>query len=231
MGEQTNVTALLKARELLIEAIALGNITPQIISGTLTSAFGGTDTSGAWNWRTAYDVMQSAALHVARDEFITKQRPLCGVQGLEVFSNIASRLPTETRRSERQMQLQQFSTSLEWGWVAAMAAQVRGDDVVLEPSAGTGCLAEIGQMSAKAGNARARDVHLFVNELDPVRSALLGAKQGREVSTFDAEFIDDLLDGSINPSLVLMNPPFASRSARPTASPREHRRGQMLEKD
>jgi predicted RNA methylase len=136
------------------------------------------------------------------------------VQGLEVFSNIASRLPTETRRSERQMQLQQFSTSLEWGWVAAMAAQVRGDDVVLEPSAGTGCLAEIGQMSAKAGNARARDVHLFVNELDPVRSALLGAKQGREVSTFDAEFIDDLLDGSINPSVVMMNPPFASSVSR-----------------
>lgn len=214
MGEQVNTTALLRARAELIEAIAAGKITPKSVAGAMTRAFGGTDASGAWEWRTAYDVMQSAALEVAHDQFSSGLGPLNSAQGLQLLSNIASRLPTETRRSERQMQLQQFSTALEWGWVAAQAAQVNAGDVVLEPSAGTGCLARIAQMSAMAAKGRATDVGIALNEIDPVRCALLSAGQGGDVTFHDAEFIDDLLEGSICPSVVLMNPPFASSASR-----------------
>ena len=214
MGEQTNKAALLQARELLIKAIAAGKITPQSVAGAMTTAFGGTDASGAWGWRTAYDVMQSAALEVAQGKFKAGQGSSNRTRGLETLSEIVSRLPTETRRSERQMQLQQFSTSLEWGWVAALAAQVTAGDVVLEPSAGTGCLARIAQMNAQITKGRAPDVALVMNEIDPVRSALLAAGQCGELSSHDGEFIDDLLDCSISPSVVLMNPPFASSASR-----------------
>jgi len=170
-----NNTALLTARHELGGAIAQGNLTPKILSNVMSSAFHGTDASGAWDWRTAYDVMQAAALDVAQLKVGVGHA--FAKQGLEVLSEIASRLPTETRRSERQMQLQQFSTALEWGWVAACAAQVSPSDIVLEPSAGTGCLARLAQMSAQADKARSSGIQLVLNELDPVRCALLDAGQ------------------------------------------------------
>ncbi len=42
-------------------------------------------------------------------------------------------LPTETRRSERQVQLQQFSTPLDLAFIVAMAARITKADVVLDP--------------------------------------------------------------------------------------------------
>ena len=175
MNFALNNTALSTARHELAGAIAQGNLTPKIISDVMGVAFHGTDAAGAWDWRTAYDVMQAAALDVAQLKVGVGHA--FAKQGLEVLSDIASRLPTETRRSERQMQLQQFSTALEWGWVAACAAQVSPSDIVLEPSAGTGCLARLAQMSAQADKARSSGIQLVLNELDPVRCALLDAGQ------------------------------------------------------
>ena len=51
------------------------------------------------------------------------------------------RLLTETRRSEQQIRLQQFSTPLPYAALAVRAAAIRNGETVLEPSAGTGALA------------------------------------------------------------------------------------------
>lgn len=75
-------------------------------------------------------------------------------------------------------------------------------------------MARLAQMSAQVDKARSSGIQLVLNELDPVRCALLDAGQGGPTSTHDAEFIDDFLDPSIIPSVVLMNPPFASSAAR-----------------
>jgi predicted RNA methylase len=68
---------------------------------------------------------------------------------------------TETRRSEQQIRLQQFSTPLPYAALAVRAAAIRTGEVVLEPSAGTGSL---------AGFAKRAGAKLLLNEVDPFRS-------------------------------------------------------------
>ena len=159
----------------------------------MREAFGGSDASGAWSWRMAYDMMQAAAaMRVAR----------AGAEDVGRLARLlASRLLTETRRSEQQIRLQQFSTPLPYAAMVARAAAIGPGDTVLEPSSGTGTLA------AFALRAGARPI---LNEIDPFRQALLDAVFETDVTGFDAEHIDDLLPTPDCPSVVLMNPPFAS---------------------
>ena len=117
--------------------------------------------------------------------------------------------PTETRRSEAQIRLQQFSTPLPYAHVAATAAAIRPGDVVLEPSAGTGALAHMARAGGgEAGAERDRPVP---------RDAAGGGVAAP--TRHDAEHIDDLLDRGPCADVVVMNPPFsssASREADPT---------------
>ena len=103
------------------------------------------------------------------------------------------------------MRLQQFSTPLPYAFVAATAAAIRPGEVALEPSAGTGALARM----AEAAGAR-----LVLNEIDPFRAALLEILFDVRPTRHDAEHIDDLLDPVLAPTVVLMNPPFASSASR-----------------
>lgn len=198
----------------MADALRLGSLTTGQISQIMSDAFNGSDAAGAWEWRQAYDLMQAAALDVLAT--IASGQSHEGI--LRAAEDIASRLPTETRRSERQMQLQQFSTALPWAVVMAVAGAARETDVILEPSAGTGSLLRVALMGARKLRGKAvPEVH--ANEIDPFRAAILEAslKTGSglaSVTRLDAEFIDDLLETDIAPSLVLMNPPFASSTAR-----------------
>jgi hypothetical protein len=90
-----------------------------------------------------------------------------------------------------QIELQQFSTPAPIGYLAALAARIAPTDLVLEPSAGTGLLAEF----ASRANAR-----LVLNEIDPARAEMLAADSpGAAVTRHDAELIHDLLAPSIRP--------------------------------
>ena len=61
---------------------------------------------------------------------------------LAMLETLAAALePSQTRRSEEQLALQQFSTPLPLAYAALQAAAIRPGDIVLEPSAGTGMLA------------------------------------------------------------------------------------------
>lgn len=155
--------------------------------------FGGSDAAGAWDWRIAYDAMQAAA--VLRVVQGTDQDALTSAELL------ASRLLTETRRSEQQIRLQQFSTPLPYAALVARAAAIRSGETILEPSAGTGALAGF----ALRGGGKA-----MLNEIDPFRRALLEAVFAVEVTGHDAEHIDDLLATPDLPGVIAMNPPFAS---------------------
>jgi predicted RNA methylase len=160
----------------------------------MRETFLGSDAGGAWDWRKAYDMMQAAAVQALlrgdsseNDYFAAKL--------------LASQLLTETRRSEQQIRLQQFSTPLPFAALVLRAAAIRRGETVLEPSAGTGALAAF---AARAG------AKLLLNEIDPFRQSLLRAVYGGEVTGQDGEHIDDLLQAPVLPDVVVMNPPFAS---------------------
>ncbi|MCA1337938.1 strawberry notch family protein [Pseudooceanicola marinus] len=159
----------------------------------MRETFGGSDAGGAWSWRMAYDAMQAAAV------LQVVQRT--GQDALTSAELLASRVLTETRRSEQQIRLQQFSTPLPYAALVARAAAIRSGETFLEPSAGTGALAGF---VLRAGGKP------MLNEIDPFRRALLEAVFAVEVTGHDAEHIDDLLATPDLPGVMVMNPPFAS---------------------
>ncbi|WP_371158351.1 strawberry notch-like NTP hydrolase domain-containing protein [Jannaschia sp. 2305UL9-9] len=183
----------------LADDLRAGRLMTAILSEHMTEVVGGTDAEGAWSWRQAYDLVQAAAISA---DGIEQDDPAARLAALEAA---AWTRPTETRRSERQVRLQQFSTPLPYAFVAATAGAIRPGDTVLEPSAGTGAPAH---MARRAGG---RPV---LNELDPFRAAILQELFGAPVTRHDAEHIDDLLDRGHLADVVLMNPPFASSAAR-----------------
>jgi len=159
----------------------------------MRETFGGSDAGGAWSWRMAYDLMQAAA--------VMKIVQGSGTDASATASLVASRLLTETRRSEEQIRLQQFSTPLPYAALVASAAAIRPGETVLEPSAGTGALAGF---AIRAGGKP------MLNEIDPFRRALLEAVFETPVTGLDAEHVDDLLSVPDLPGVIVMNPPFAS---------------------
>lgn len=167
----------------------------------LTNAFGGSDAEGFWAWKDAYEATEVAQLLFLR-KFGTVISARAAQTTLAMLTKVADLIPTHTRRSEESQQLQQFSTPMPLGFVAARAAGILAEDLVLEPSAGTGLMAIFAELM---------QARLSLNEYAPVRSALL--KQlfpGSMVSQHDAAHIDDYLAPSVRPTVVLMNPPFSA---------------------
>lgn len=177
-------------------------------------AYGGGAADGHWSLRDAYDVLELAeVLHLADTTLPSDPRDCLAALGAFVAS-----LPTHTVRSEDQIALQQFSTPATIAYLAALAARVSAADLVLEPSAGTGLLAVFAQ---RAG------ARLVLNELDQSRAEMLAAAfPAVPISRHDAELIDDLLPGDVQPTVVLLNPPFSrslGRHADPLAALRHLR--------
>ncbi|MEO4045229.1 strawberry notch-like NTP hydrolase domain-containing protein [Hoeflea sp. CAU 1731] len=184
---------LLQAMALIGSEIDKQPLKSSSLARIMRATFGGSDASGAWDWRMAYDMMQAAAvMQVVRDS---------GSEVLAAVRYLASRLLTETRRSEQQIRLQQFSTPLPYAGLVTRASAIRPGETFLEPSAGTGALAGF---AVRAGGKP------MLNEIDPFRRALLEAIFDTQVTGFDAEHIDDLLTAPELPGIIIMNPPFAS---------------------
>lgn len=166
-------------------------------------AFGGSDATGAWDWKLAYEAGEAALVLFLR-KF---GRALLGRAGspaalLPILAKVSGLLPSHTRRSEEMERFQQFSTPLPMGLAAIAAAQITARDLVLEPSAGTGLLAVLAEI---AGGS------LALNELAYTRADLLRLLfPGHPVTIFDAAQIDDHLDAGVRPSVILMNPPFSA---------------------
>ncbi|SEQ78282.1 strawberry notch family protein [Thalassovita taeanensis] len=193
--KQSPSKAQLKSALSLIAAeIARGPLRSSSLSKIMRDTFGGSDASGAWSWRMAYDMMQAAAAQ-------TLSLDASGSGALGAAKNLAMRLLTETRRSEQQIRLQQFSTPLPYAALAVCAAAIRNCETTLEPSAGTGSLAGL---MKRAGGI------LMLNEVDPFRRQLLDVVFDAQATGHDAEHIDDLLTSRTAPSVIVMNPPFAS---------------------
>ena len=170
---------------------------------TMETAFGASDSTGAWDWKTAYDACEAATvLFLRKYGKALFRKDGTPAARLSALTKVANFLPTHTRRSAESQTYQQFSTPIPLGLVAAHAAAITPADRVLEPSAGTGLFAIFAEI---AGGA------LVLNELADTRASLLSLLfPAIPVTRFDAAQIDDHLDPAVTPSVVLMNPPFSA---------------------
>jgi predicted RNA methylase len=197
-------SALFRAAGALSEMLAQGcALDAQILRSAMEVAFDGSDAAGIWNWRLAYDAAEAAAVLFLR-KFGPAMHARAGSSAalLEMFERLSAVLPSQTRRSEESQAFQQFSTPLPLGFAVAAAASMAPADTVLEPSAGTGLLA----IFAELAGAR-----LILNELAETRAELLGELfPAVPVSRHDAAQIHDHLHPQLQPTVVLMNPPFSA---------------------
>ena len=174
-----------------------------VLRAAMENAFGASDSSGAWDWKTAYDACEVATVLFLRKFGKSLLRKAGSpLAALPLLGKITGLLPTHTRRSEESQAFQQFSTPVMLGMAAVTAAAITPADRVLEPSAGTGLLAILAEISGGS---------LVLNELADLRAGLLSLLfPAVPVSRFDAAQIDDHLDTGIVPSVVVMNPPFSA---------------------
>ncbi len=172
------------------------------LRAAMEAAFGASDASGAWDWKSGYDACEAATVLFLRKYgkalFRKAESPAARLSALV---KIASLLPTHTRRSEESEAFQQFSTPIPLGLAVVTAASITPADRVLEPSAGTGLLAILAEIAC------GRPV---LNELAEARAGLLSHLfPAVPVTRLGAAQIDDHLDAGAVPSVVLMNPPFS----------------------
>ncbi|MDE2623693.1 MAG: strawberry notch family protein, partial [Betaproteobacteria bacterium] len=201
--EQT-ARSIIEAAQDLLGHLAVGRrIDPPAIRTAMQSAFGVNDASGAWDWKTAYEAVEIAQLlFMRRYGPAIRARTADPFERLKLIERIAKLAPSQTRRSEKMVQYQQFSTPLGLAWVAGFAAGFMPGELVLEPSAGTGLLA----IQAELGGAT-----LALNEVADTRLALLQAMfGGTSITAHDAAQIHDRLDPGVMPTCVIMNPPFSA---------------------
>ncbi|MBN9672198.1 strawberry notch-like NTP hydrolase domain-containing protein [Roseibium aggregatum] len=195
---------ILAAAHDLLEHLEQGQrVDAAMLRAAMETAFGASDASGAWDWKSACDACEVATvLFLRKYGKAVFRKAATPAARLSVLQKIAALLPTQTRRSEESQALQQFSTPIPLGLAALTAAHVSENDHVLEPSAGTGLMAVLAEI---AGGS------LILNELAEARAELLAFLfPALDVTRFDGAQIDDHLDPALVPSVVIMNPPFTA---------------------
>lgn len=194
----TKAAAIHSAAQYIADTLTAGHkVTRATLNDAMHAAFGGTDAGGAWSQRDSFEMLEHATVLA-----ISREADTIGDWASGGIKTLTDRLPTQTVRSETQVALQQFSTPLEIAWFVGMAAQICPDDIVLEPSAGTGLLA----LSALRAGAR-----VILNEIDPLRHQLLARSfPSATLLGYDGAQIDAHLQ-SVRPTAALINPPFSKR--------------------
>lgn len=147
------------AKAMALQLAAGSAISRSDINRIMTDHFGGTDALGAWSVRDAHAALELAQVqHLQASDQIQLTSPIDEAD--QFFCGLAARVPTQTNRSDEQIEWQQFATPPRLAWLAARACKLMPNELVLEPSAGTGMLAV---WAAKAGN------RLALNEISPLR--------------------------------------------------------------
>ena len=159
------VSGLIHSATLLAQLLGQGRaVDSRALRSAMETAFCGSDAEGAWVWKDAYEALEAAQVLFLR-KFGAAMRTRAGaaaapgskpapdpIRGpgqamLEMLTRLTARVPSQTRRSEEAEQLQQFSTPIPLGFVAAEAAMLTPADLVFEPSAGTGLLAIFAELA------------------------------------------------------------------------------------
>ena len=171
-------------------------ITRADLNAAMIEGFGGSDADGRWSQRDSFEILEHALAHHLQ----FRPYPLRSLADVASACDLLDRLPTQTVRSEEQVEWQQFSTPVDLAAVAVLLAAIEKDDIILEPSAGNGLL--IAQCPDHAG--------LQLNEYQPTRrERLKHVFPDAAVTGHDAATINSTLAATPRPSVILMNPPFS----------------------
>jgi len=162
--------------------------------------FGGTMAEGKYSIADAYDALElmlnskidasAIDINAETDE---------AIENIKILKNTLEKLPTQTKRTEEKELYDQYSTPPPLAYVVNWLGNIRENDVVLEPSAGTGNIAVFAK-----GYADKVDV----NEIDEKRRKILESLEFDKITNVDAEHLDTRLPKEIKPTVILMNPPF-----------------------
>jgi hypothetical protein len=157
--------AIFAAAGLLLPHLERGErVDAAALRAAMETAFGASDATGAWDWKTAYDACEAATVLFLRKYGKALFRKAGSPAArLSALSKIAGLLPTHTRRSEESQTFQQFSTPIPLGLVALTPRQSPRPTACWSrpPAPAFAILAEI------AGGA------LVLNELADTRADLL----------------------------------------------------------
>ena len=171
-------------------------ITALELSKISSTAFGGSMADNAYSIKDAYDAMELGV-----NKHILSMKEVSAEKMLELLEL----LPTQTKRTEDMIKYQQFSTPPSIAYLANYVANVNASDIMLEPSAGIGGIA----VFAKKDSAT-----VYVNELDERRLSILKNMPFDGFFNENAEQLNNILGGKIEPTVIVMNPPFSSSSER-----------------
>lgn len=113
------------ARQLVTDLEGGGRIDAAVLRNAMEAAFGTSDATGAWTWKTAYDACETATVLLLR-KFGPAMRTKAGSTAamLPMLARISSGQPTHTRRSEDSQALQQFSMPIPLEFAVCTAAGV-----------------------------------------------------------------------------------------------------------
>ena len=203
MTTQTNPNPLITAARDIAAHISIGSpITRDTLNQAMERAFGETNASGSWTQRSSFEALEAATVMSATKMIVDNSAE----QTIKALRALEQSLPTQTVRSEEQLELQQFSTPPSIAFLAAHLALATHADRVLEPSAGTGLLAAM---------MRHPQSNLVLNEVDPARAAILEALfPEATLYRHDASKLSSLLPTSERPTVIVMNPPFSNSITR-----------------
>lgn len=205
----THAERLHLAAQSLAQSLATGQrLDAPTMRGAMQSAFGADETSGAWVWRDAYDAAEMASFLFLRRFWpaIKSVAPTFEDQ-LNRIERIYDLMPSQSRRSQEQDYLQQFSTPLPIAFIVALAAKFQASWTVLEPSAGTGALAIWADLhgSKLRLNEIASNRNGALSQIFP--NAMLTAHNGSHIHGFMRT--EAMVD------CIIMNPPFSADIAQP----------------
>jgi hypothetical protein len=88
-------------------------LTRMVLNAAMEAATGSTSASGVWSQRDSFQMLEMVVIQSLREQSV----PSTVVQALSFLNDLEARLPTQTVRSEEQIEHQHFSTPLGWpGW-------------------------------------------------------------------------------------------------------------------
>jgi predicted RNA methylase len=115
--------ALTLAAHQMSELIEQGELSIPAMRAIMWNTHGGSDADGAWDWRAAYDCAETGLLlALKRDPELDLSSHEAVLGQITRAEDLLVSMPTQTRRSEDQMRMQQFSTPVPLALLMVAAA-------------------------------------------------------------------------------------------------------------